>query len=141
VRAATYKRRVGWIKGLKAGLSDLNHPLRRARAASDLRRTRPAAEILREIATCRGLVAGRFHAMCLSLLADTPFAAMQSNTLKTKGLLADAGLVHRLAEDPVEALRLAPTWSDGERELAARFVSRARADASAMFREIASLAR
>ena len=137
----TYKRRIGWTRGLKAGLSGRTHPFRRAQAACNLRRTRGAAEILQEIATCRGLVAGRFHAMCLALLADTPVVAMPSNTLKTQGLLHDAGLSHRLAEDPVQALRLVRTWMDQDRDRAARFVVKARTDALAMFRKIASLAR
>lgn len=139
--SSTYKRLSGWSRGIKAGLSGRSQPFRRARAAYDLRRTRGAEEILCEIATPRGLIAGRFHAMCLAMLAETPFVALPSNTLKTQGLLRDAGLSHRLAEDPVVALRLVRNWSDQERDRTARFVARARTDAFAMFREIASLAR
>jgi hypothetical protein len=136
-----HRHRTGWTRALKAGLSNLSDPIRRGRAARNLRRSRPASEILREIATCRALVAGRFHAMCLALLADTPFAALPSNTLKTKGLLTDAGLAGRLVATPAEAYGLARNWSDVERDLAARFVARARTEGAAMFREIAALAR
>jgi len=42
------------------------------------------------------IVTGRFHMVCLAMLAKTPFVAFPSNTFKIEGMLNDAGLNHRL---------------------------------------------
>jgi hypothetical protein len=105
----------------------------------DFSRFRPATEILATIAQAKGVVAGRFHAACLCLLADTPFVAVASNTSKTRGMLMDAGIPGLLATDAGTAFSSEFKWGDVEQVAAAEYVARAKRDATAMFRDIASL--
>jgi polysaccharide pyruvyl transferase WcaK-like protein len=37
------------------------------------------------------LITGRFHGVCLSVLANTPFLAYESNSHKIRGILKDMG--------------------------------------------------
>ncbi len=48
------------------------------------------------------VITGRFHGICLAILAGRPFVALASNTHKVEGLLADArlGPAGRLLADP-----------------------------------------
>lgn len=48
------------------------------------------------LATSGGLVAGRYHAVCLALRLGIPFVAIDGNTSKTRDLLDDVGLIDRL---------------------------------------------
>ncbi|QPB18711.1 polysaccharide pyruvyl transferase family protein [Rhizobium sp. 007] len=105
----------------------------------DFSRFRPATEILATIAQAKCVVAGRFHAACLCLLADTPFVAVASNTSKTRGMLIDAGIPGLLATDAGTAFSSEFKWGDAEKVAAAEYVARAKRDATAMFRDIASL--
>jgi polysaccharide pyruvyl transferase WcaK-like protein len=107
----------------------------------DTTRFRPAPEILRTIAAAKGLIAGRFHAACLSLMAGTPFASIPSNTSKTRGMLEDAGLSPFLAGDPAAAFQLATSWREEDNIAAAAYVARAERDALEMFNDIASFVR
>lgn len=49
---------------------------------------------LDRIAGAEAHVTGRFHAVCLSMLTETPFLALASRTSKIETLLTDAGLGH-----------------------------------------------
>lgn len=113
--------------------------LRRIKMIRQLSEPLSSVRILSEIAGSRGVVAGRFHAVCMSMLSDTPFAAMSSNTSKMKGLLTDAGVARFLTDDPKAAFHVVDDWKDGDHSAAAAYVQRARREAKAMFNEIASL--
>ncbi|NLS06760.1 polysaccharide pyruvyl transferase family protein [Rhizobium sp. P32RR-XVIII] len=129
--------------GYRAFRKSVFRPLMASRMAMirDTTRFRPAADILTTIAEAKGLIAGRFHAACLSLMAGTPFASMASNTSKTRGMLEDAGLSQFLAGDPAAAFQLATSWREQDNIAAAAYVARAERDALEMFNDIASLAR
>ena len=75
----------------------------------------------------------------MSMLSETPFAAMTSNTSKMRGLLTDAGASRFLADDPRAAFHLVDDWGDSDKMAVAAYVQRARRDAKAMFDDIASL--
>ena len=97
-------------------------------------------EILQALSTSRAVVAGRFHAACLSLVAGTPFGALVSNTSKTEGMLRDAGLAGKLSADPRAAFDIATSWTDRDRYSASAYVDGARRQARDLFDDIASLA-
>ncbi|UTG96448.1 hypothetical protein KEM44_09695 (plasmid) [Sinorhizobium meliloti] len=92
------------------------------------------------IASSRGVLAGRFHAACMSMLSGTPFAAMSSNTSKMKGMLIDAGIARFLIDDPSVAFRLIDDWKEADRIALRGYIQKARRDSKAMFDDIASLA-
>ncbi len=50
------------------------------------------AAYLDQIAGAKSHVTGRFHAICLSMLTETPFLAVASNSHKIEQLLMDAGV-------------------------------------------------
>ncbi|WP_143565668.1 polysaccharide pyruvyl transferase family protein [Sinorhizobium fredii] len=115
------------------------HMLRRMKMIRQLNEPLSSAQILSRIATSRGVVAGRFHAVCMSMLSDTPFAAMSSNTSKMKGMLTDAGAARFLTDDPKAAFHVIADWKDSDHVAVAAYVEKARRDAKAMFDAIASL--
>ena len=129
--------------GYRAFRKSIFRPLMASRMAMirDTTRFRPAPEILSTIAEAKGLIAGRFHAACLSLMAGTPFASMASNTAKTRGMLEDAGLSKFLAGDPAAAFQLAASWRERDDIAATEYVGRAERNALEMFSDIASLVR
>ncbi|MCA1406936.1 polysaccharide pyruvyl transferase family protein [Ensifer sp. IC3342] len=113
--------------------------LRRMKMIHELNEPLSSAQILSRIATSRGVVAGRFHAVCMSMLSDTPFAAMSSNTSKMKGLLTDAGVARFLTDDPKAAFHAVDDWKEADNFAVAAYVQKARRDAKAMFDDIAGL--
>jgi polysaccharide pyruvyl transferase WcaK-like protein len=115
------------------------HFRRRVRMMVDLRVYRTAADILGAIASAGGVVAGRYHAACMSLLAQTPFSALESNTWKSQAMLTDAGLFRMFSEKPSESFEKARSWGEDDFQLAKQYVSRARREAAAMFTEIAKI--
>ncbi|WP_099273870.1 polysaccharide pyruvyl transferase family protein [Limimaricola cinnabarinus] len=105
----------------------------------------PATEAayLDRIARARLHLTGRFHAVCLSMLTETPFLALGSNASKIERLLADAGLgpsrllpPEALAEPPGEA-----PFTEDEVQAIRRFREMAQDRAEALFADIAALAR
>lgn len=77
-------------------------------------------EFFNVVARSRAHITGRFHGACLSILADTPFLAVASNSWKIDALLDDLGLSQRRAVRPedLEAQNLCDAVSDysqGER--------------------------
>ncbi len=44
------------------------------------------------------LLTSRFHSLCFSIVTETPFLAMNSNSHKVESLLKDIGLEHRLVD-------------------------------------------
>lgn len=97
-------------------------------------------QILFQIATARGVIGGRFHAVCMSILSGTPFIGMSSNTSKMIGMLTDVGLTRFLTDDAKVAFDTIDHWQDLDYIAAASYVQRARRDARSMFEEIANLA-
>lgn len=49
-------------------------------------------QYVNELSKLEGLVSGRYHSVCMSLLSGTPFVALASNTNKISALLHDCGL-------------------------------------------------
>jgi polysaccharide pyruvyl transferase WcaK-like protein len=94
------------------------------------------------LATSGGVLAGRYHAVCLALRLGVPFLAIDGNTSKTRDLLADVGLtdrlvsLDRLAQDA--AAGKPPAFSGAEKERIAAFLAKTEAAAEAMFAAIAS---
>lgn len=106
--------------------------------------TMPANEAayLAELATAELHITGRFHAVCLSMLTETPFLAFSSNASKIERLLKDAGLdTSRMVS--AEQLQPPPTAAPfSQTELAAirAFRSDAATKAEVLFADIAALA-
>jgi hypothetical protein len=75
----------------------------------------------------------------MSMLAGTPFAALTSNTSKTEGMLADAGIAHILATDPRQAFDVISRWKETDDAAVQNYIKRAKNDASAMFAEIRAI--
>ena len=113
--------------------------LRRMEMIRQLNEPLSSAQILSRIASSRGVVAGRFHAACMSMLAATPFAAMSSNTSKSKGMLHDAGVAKFLTDDAKLAFHLINVWKEADYLAVAAYIEKARRDAKAMFEDIAGL--
>ena len=93
-------------------------------------------EALTSIGSASLVVAGRFHAVCMCLVQETPFVAVGSNTHKIEGLLGDAGLGRRVVADADEAAAVDPEawqWTDEERASLAAFKADLPRRAAAMF--------
>jgi polysaccharide pyruvyl transferase WcaK-like protein len=104
------------------------------------------------------VVTGRFHGVCLAILAGTPFVALSSNTHKIEGLLDDArlgagGLLltdDLLASDPfgkldaavsaLQALRRDGAAFDLYQQACHVYLERAHVDQNAMFARLADWA-
>lgn len=103
---------------------------------------RGESDYLSRLAAAQGQITGRFHAVCLSILTETPFLALASNASKIERLLTDAGLGR---ERMVGAADLAqpvspPPFTATELEAIRAFRSMAAARAEALFTDIAALA-
>ncbi len=100
------------------------------------------ASYLDRIARARLHLTGRFHAVCLSMLTETPFLALASNASKIERLLTDAGLgTDRLAT--AEGLDPPPEifdFSAEELALIRAFRRMAAERAETLFADIAALA-
>ena len=88
-------------------------------------------------------ITGRFHAVCLSMLTETPFLALGSNASKIERLLADAGLgqARLLGAEALAHPPEAAPFSTGELDAIRSFRERAQRQAEALFADIAALAR
>lgn len=100
-------------------------------------------EYLAQIATARLHITGRFHAVCLSMLTETPFLALSSNASKIEQLLRDAGLGSSRIIGPD---RLRPTLQSADftaKELDSirAFRAQAQTQAAQLFQDLADLAR
>jgi hypothetical protein len=95
-------------------------------------------ELCRRISGSSLIVTGRFHMVCLAMLARTPFIAVAGNTHKIEGLLADAGLTNRYLSslsddiDPAAWSR----WHDDELARIEAYLTNARSGFSRMFSRI-----
>jgi len=100
---------------------------------------------LAELGRAQMHLTGRFHAICLSIVTQTPFLAVGSNSWKIEALLADAGLpADRLI--PLETLATLTEaavdrpFAEAETAGIAAFLTRAMTDAEALFADLAALA-
>lgn len=99
-------------------------------------------KLIEVFTSCSGLIAARYHAVCLALVLRVPFLALEGNTGKTGALLRDLGLQARCVDfDSLESTCSPPVVPafDG-REVAAinSFVSNSTTAAAAMFTFIAA---
>ncbi|MFY9207376.1 MAG: polysaccharide pyruvyl transferase family protein [Yoonia sp.] len=103
----------------------------------------PATEeaYLKEIAATRLHITGRFHAVCLSMLVETPFLALSSNASKIERLLTDAGLGKSRMADPARLKQASPEAPFSGDELTAirAFRQMASERAEILFADIAAL--
>lgn len=101
------------------------------------------ADYLTQIGQARLHITGRFHAVCLSMLTETPFLALTSNASKIEQLLSDAGMeTDRIVS--TDALASPPRTADfTPEELAAirQFRAQAQSQAQQLFSDLAALAR
>ncbi|UWU16826.1 polysaccharide pyruvyl transferase family protein (plasmid) [Rhizobium sullae] len=116
------------------------HMFARMRMKKQLDHPLSAEDLLQAISGARAVVAGRFHAACLSLVAGTPFVAMPSNTAKTQGMLRAAGLEKFYVQTPKEAFERISTWEQADFDCGRSYVLKARVAAENMFAQLASLA-
>lgn len=96
-------------------------------------------ELLKRVSSKSLIVTGRFHMVCMAMLARTPFVALPGNTHKTEGMLADAGLLDRFRTSPPDEHDLS-AWSklrDEEMANIEAYLHEARARISNMFSRIA----
>lgn len=101
------------------------------------------AAYLSEIGAARLHITGRFHAVCLSMLTETPFLALSSNASKIEQLLRDAGMETDRIIGP-ERLSSRPQTADfTEKELTAirAFRDLAQTRSAQLFADLAELAR
>jgi hypothetical protein len=102
-------------------------------------------DYLARLMSAEGHVTGRFHAVCLSMLTETPFLALASRTSKIETLLTDAGLgLDRLVSaDDLAALTPATAirpFSAAEMTALREFRAMAAAEAARLFADIRGLA-
>jgi len=100
-------------------------------------------EYLKLLSQASGHITGRFHGVCLSILAHTPFLALTSVTSKVQTLIHDAGLdpsrVITAAEFEQNPNRLPPEFSLAEQNNIRDFVDMANQGAQALFSDIRGL--
>lgn len=97
---------------------------------------------LSRLASAELHITGRFHAVCLSLLTETPFLALGSNASKIERLLTDAGLPKDRMITPEALVRPPPRrpFSTDELETLRRFRASAVDKADQLFADLARLA-
>lgn len=103
---------------------------------------RDEAAYLRHIASADLHITGRFHAVCLSMLVETPFLALSSNASKIERLLRDAGLNtdRMIAEQALHSPPVSAPFTDQELDKIRAFRTMATDKAEALFARIATLA-
>jgi Polysaccharide pyruvyl transferase len=96
-------------------------------------------DLFRRVCSKSLIVTGRFHMVCMAMLARTPFVALPGNTHKTEGMLADAGLLHRFRSSAPNApdLQAWSEWREEEVATVEAYLEEARGRISRMFSRIA----
>jgi polysaccharide pyruvyl transferase WcaK-like protein len=91
------------------------------------------------------LVTGRFHAMCFAMVTATPFIAVETNTHKIEGMLADSGLASwrgtTVADVDGPLLQHAGVWEADEMERLDAFLSDTRQRIDGLFDDLSRLAK
>jgi polysaccharide pyruvyl transferase WcaK-like protein len=96
---------------------------------------------LNELAAARLHVTGRFHAVCMSMLTETPFLAIRSNSSKIERLLIDCGLDRTRLFEPSEEICFSEwaEFSSAQLNLVRAFRRTATQQAEKLFSDIARL--
>ncbi len=102
-------------------------------------------DLIAKMSRSRGVVAARYHAVCLAILLRLPFVAVEGNTGKAGSLLRDMGLDHRLrALDTLchrDTPPIVPPFAAWELAAIDAFLERNRRNAEDLFARIAGDAR
>ena len=100
-------------------------------------------QYLNILSQAAGHITGRFHGVCLSILAQTPFLALTSVTSKVQTLIHDAGLDPSRVITPSEFQknpnRLPPEFTAAEQRNIHDFVAMANQRAQTLFGDIRDL--
>lgn len=115
------------------------------RALGELGALSPTEEaFVARMSGLRLLVTGRFHGVCLALVTRTPFVAVETNTHKIHGLIADTGVgawrVTSASAVDGELLARAAAWEPGELEALGDFLADGRRATDALFDDLSALA-
>lgn len=98
---------------------------------------------LRELQRTQSHITGRFHGVCLSMLAQAPFLAVASKTTKIQALISDAGLDERRiitgAQLRAQPDLVAPPFSDAELGNIKVYIAEADRAANQLFDDIRAL--
>lgn len=94
--------------------------------------------LIKRISGANLIVTGRFHMVCLAMLAHTPFIALEGNSHKIEGMLLDAKLSARYLTSPPDedTLIALSKWREGEVATVDTYLGDARARISNMFARI-----
>ncbi len=127
-----------FLRGLLFRVYNAVWPLR----APDFLMPLTERDYLAQIAGAQMHVTGRFHAVCLSMLTETPFLALTSNASKIEQLLRDAGMdTHRIVdEDGLAPLPDQAGFSEQELVQIRAFRDSAQRKAAQLFQDLAVLA-
>lgn len=98
---------------------------------------------LYELKRTQSHITGRFHGVCLSMLAQAPFLAVISKTTKVQTLIDDAGLDRRRIITAAQLLAqpdlVAPPFSESELHNMQTYIARANLAAKKLFDDIRAL--
>lgn len=97
---------------------------------------------LSRLASCSGLLTGRFHAVCFALGLKVPFLAIASNTAKIESLLESAGLdpARRMIRvKAIDAAQAIPPFSAAELASIERFLKTSKQQRDLLFRRLGEL--
>lgn len=98
-------------------------------------------DFLDAIKSAKLIVTGRFHLVCLSMLAGVPFFAIPSNTHKIQSLLKDVGLMNKIVsaeQDDFMSLDY-QEWTENDNLKVKEFINHANKEIDLMFEKIRSL--
>lgn len=100
-------------------------------------------DYLTRLAAAEGQITGRFHAICLSMLTETPFLALASNASKIERLLTDAGLGtdRMVSAADLARPRMPPPFTTPEIAAVRAFRAMAAARSETLYADLATLAR
>ena len=100
------------------------------------------AAYLDQISGATAHLTGRFHAICLSILTETPFLAVASNSHKIEQLLLDAGVNSNrvIKAEMLAASQIIPEFDEAELAGLRAFRTQAQSAAEQLYANIAMLA-
>jgi hypothetical protein len=139
-----------WNLRQGAARQDLLHPLfltrsLAARLASRAGESADDAAYMARVSALSLMVTGRFHAAAFALAAGTPVLAVESNTHKIGATFEDAGLAPWRRVTPAELtpglLERASRWEPAEAAALAAWLAEGRGRTTALFDDLARLAR
>lgn len=140
----TLRSRFWRLPGVNTALAALYHGTQPA-GLPPMRLARDEADYLRHLANARLHITGRFHGVCLSLVAGAPFLAVTSNSWKVEALLDDAGLGRDRLLPPEELAALTPRdlvrpYNEAETAAIAAYLGAAQSGAARLYDDLVALA-